>query len=163
MTGDRDASSLILTTTPQQEIVQYSDFNVSHVARCNLADSFGHLVEQFLFLWCRRPALSKYETRLFCWDSDGTRVNSTFLPNTATYTSDSADHRERYEVDEYFSLLNSMQHLEPLGEGNIIPTVHSVPITFGSASFQSGQLSRWKTSKAMRCWTLKHPGQLEVT
>ena len=31
MTGDRDVSSLVLTTTPQQEIVQYSDFNMSHV------------------------------------------------------------------------------------------------------------------------------------
>ena len=28
MTGDRDVSSLVLTTTPQQEIVQYSDFTM---------------------------------------------------------------------------------------------------------------------------------------
>ena len=31
MTGDRDSSSPVLTTTTQQEIVQYSDFNMSHV------------------------------------------------------------------------------------------------------------------------------------
>ena len=31
MTGDRDVSLPVLTTTPQQEIVQYSDFNMSHV------------------------------------------------------------------------------------------------------------------------------------
>ena len=31
MTGDRDVFSLVLTTTPQQEIVQYSGFYMSHV------------------------------------------------------------------------------------------------------------------------------------
>ena len=31
MTGDRDVSLPVLTTTPQQEIVQYSDFSMSHV------------------------------------------------------------------------------------------------------------------------------------
>ena len=47
-------------------------------------------------------AVVKCETQLFCWDSDGTRVNSTSFSNTATYTSESADHRERDEVDQRF-------------------------------------------------------------
>ena len=44
----------------------------------------------------------KYKTRMFCWDSDGTTVNFTSFFNAATLTSDSADHRERYEVDQGF-------------------------------------------------------------
>ena len=75
----------------------------------------------------------KGETRLFCWDSDGTRANSTSLSNTATYTTDSADHRERYEVDQDVSLINSLHHLEPFDEGHIIPTVHSMSITFSGS------------------------------
>ena len=31
MTRDKDVSSLVLTTTPQQELEQYSDFTMSHV------------------------------------------------------------------------------------------------------------------------------------
>ena len=31
MTGDRDVSLPVLTTIPQREIVQYSDFSISHV------------------------------------------------------------------------------------------------------------------------------------
>ena len=41
MTGDRDVSLPVLTTTPQQEIVQYSDFNMSHIPVVILAESFG--------------------------------------------------------------------------------------------------------------------------
>ena len=57
MTGDRDVSSLVLTTTPQQEVVQYSDFTMSHVPVA-IWLSLLVFVEQFLFLWCHRPALS---------------------------------------------------------------------------------------------------------
>ena len=57
MTGDKDVSSLVLTTTPQQEVEQGSDFTMSHVPvaiwLCLLV-----FVEQFLFHWCHRPALS---------------------------------------------------------------------------------------------------------
>ena len=38
---------------------------------------------------------------------------------TATYTSDNADHRELYEVDKGFSLINSLQHFESFDEGHI--------------------------------------------
>ena len=86
----------------------------------------------------------KCKTRLFCWDSDGTRANSTSLSNTATNTSDSADHRERYEVDKDFSLFNSVQHLETFDEGNVIALK---AITFGShlcrvGSFRGGRRQR---------------------
>ena len=57
LTRDRDVSSLVLTTTPQQEIVQYSDFNMSHVPVV-LWLTLLVFVEQFLFLWCHRPTLS---------------------------------------------------------------------------------------------------------
>ena len=57
MTGDKGVSSLVLTTTPQQEVEQGSDFTMSHVPvaiwLCLLV-----FVEQFLFHWCHRPALS---------------------------------------------------------------------------------------------------------
>ena len=57
ITGDRDVSSAVLTTTSQQEIVQYSDFNMSHVPVV-IWLSLLVFVEQFLFLWCNQPALS---------------------------------------------------------------------------------------------------------
>ena len=57
MTGDKDVSSLVLTTTPQQEVEQYSDFIMSHVPVAILL-SLLVFVEQFLFHWCHRPASS---------------------------------------------------------------------------------------------------------
>ena len=127
MTGDRDVSSPVLTTTPQQEIVQYSDFNMSHVPAVPFP-----LVSSACVVKCK--------TRLFCWDSDGTRVNSTSFSNTATYTSDSADHRERYEFDQGFSLINSLQHFESFDEGHIFSTVHSMSFTFGGSLCRVGSL-----------------------
>ena len=58
MTRDKDVSSLVLTTTPQQEVEQGSDFTMSHVPFAFLL-SLLVFVEQFLFHWCHRPALSK--------------------------------------------------------------------------------------------------------
>ena len=57
MTRDRDVSLPVLTTTPQQEIVQYSDFNMSHVPVV-IWLSLLVFVEQFLFRWCHQPAWS---------------------------------------------------------------------------------------------------------
>ena len=57
MTGDRDVSSPVITTTSQQEIVQDSDFNMSHVPVV-IWLSLLVFVEQFLFIWCHQPALS---------------------------------------------------------------------------------------------------------
>ena len=108
-------------------------------ARCNLAESFGPC-GTVPFPLVSSARVVKCKTRLFCWDSDGTRVNSIFFSNTATYTSDSADHRERYEVDQDFSLINSLQHLEPFDEGHIIPTVHSMSITFSGSLCRVGSL-----------------------
>ena len=99
MTGDRDVSLPVLTTTPQQEIVQYSDFNMSHVPVV-IWLSLLVFVEQFLFRWCHQPALSRAKHGCSVGDSDGTTVNSTSFFNAATLTSDSADHRQRYEVDQ---------------------------------------------------------------
>ena len=60
MTGDRDVLLPVLTTTPQQEIVQYSDFSMSHVPVV-IWLSLLVFVEQFLFAWCHQPALSSAE------------------------------------------------------------------------------------------------------
>ena len=139
MTGDRDVSLPVLTTTSQQEIVLYSDFNMSHVPVV-IWLSLLVFVEQFLFRWCHQPALSSAKTRLFCWDSDGTRVNSISFSNTATYTSDSFDHRERYEFDQGFSLINSLQHFESFDEGHIFSTMHSMSVTFCGSLCRVGSL-----------------------
>ena len=140
MTGDRDVSLSVLTTTPQQEIVQYSDFNMSHVPVV-IWLSLLVFVEQFLFRLVSSACVVKCKTRLFCWDSDGTTVNSTSFFNAATLTSDSADHRERYEVDQGFSLINSLQHFESFDEGHIIPTVHAMSFTFSGNLCRVGSLS----------------------
>ena len=57
--GTRDDSRINLkrTTTPQPEVVQYSDFTMSHVPVA-IWLSLLLFVEQFLFHWCHRPALS---------------------------------------------------------------------------------------------------------
>ena len=49
MTRDKDVSSLVLTTTPQQEVVQYSDITMSHVPVA-IWLSLLIFVEQFLFI-----------------------------------------------------------------------------------------------------------------
>ena len=137
MTGDRDVSSLVLTTTPQQEI--YSDFNMSHVPVVIWLTLFG-LCGTVPFPLVSSACVVRCKTRLFCWDSDGTTVNSTSSFNAATLTSDSADHRERYEVDQGWSLINSLQHFESFDEGHIIPTVHAMSFTFCGSLCRVGSL-----------------------
>ena len=89
-----------------------------HVLRacCSLAVSLDHLGATAPPLVSSARAI-KGKTRLFCWDADGTRASPTSLSNTATNTTDSADHREQYEVNQDLSLLTSMQHLESFDEG----------------------------------------------
>ena len=140
MTRDKGVSSLILTMTPQQEVVQYFDlFHHVSRARCNLAVSFG-LCGTIPFSLVSSACVVKSKTRLFCWDSDGTIVNSTSFSNTTTYTADSADHRERFEIDQHFSLINSLQHFESFDEGHIFSTVHSMSITFSGSFCRVGSL-----------------------
>ena len=104
-----------------------------------LAESFG-LCGTVFFSLVSSACVVKCKTRLFCWDSDGTTVNSTSFFNAATLTSDSADHRERYEVDQGFSLINSLQHFESFDEGHIIPTVHAMSFTFSGNLCRVGSL-----------------------
>ena len=129
MTGDRDVSLPVLTTTPQQEIVHFSDLNMSPRARRNLAESFG-LCGTVPFWLVSSACVVKCKTRLFCWDSNGTTVNFTSSSNAATLTSDGADHRERYEVDQGFLLINSLQHIESCDEGYILSAVLAMSFTF---------------------------------
>ena len=58
MTGDEDASSLILTTTPQKEIERGSDFSTSYVPVAVWL-SLLIILEQLLLHWFLRPALSE--------------------------------------------------------------------------------------------------------
>ena len=125
--------------------MQYSDFNMSHVPVV-IWQSLLVFVEQFLFRWCHQPALSS--AKHGCSVGTQTGPESTSFSNTTTYTSDSADHRERYEVDQGFSLINSLQHFESFDEGYIFSTVHSMSYTF------SGSLCRVGTAKRsmLRPW-----------
>ena len=154
-TGDRDVSSLVLTTTPQQEVEQYSDFTMSHVPVVIWLILLV-FVEQFLFLWCHRPALSS--AKHDC--SVGTQTEPESIPlfsNTATLTSDGADHRERYEVYQGFSLINSLQHFESFDEGYIFSEVHAMSITFGGNLCRVGSLcgGRRQRLRATGHWSIQ--------
>ena len=130
---ETDVSSPVLTATTMQEIVQHTDFNMSHVPVV-IWLSLLVFVEQFLV---SSACVVKCKTRLFCWDSDGTRVNSTFS-NTAMYTSHRADHRERYGFDQGSSLINSWQHFESVDDGHVFSTVHSMSFTFSGTLCRVG-------------------------
>ena len=121
MSGDRDVSLLVFTT-------KISTCSSSR-ARRNLAESFA-LCGTVPFWLVSSACVVKCRTRLFCWDSDGTTVNFTSSSNAATLTSDGADHRERYEVDQGFSLINSLQHFESFDEGYIFSAVHAMSYNF---------------------------------
>ena len=140
MTGDRDVSSLVLTTTPQQEIVQYSDFNMSHVPVVIWLTLLVS-VEQFLCLWCHQPCVVKCKARLFCWDLDGTTVifhvllqRSNAPPRTVLITENGM------KSDQGFSLTNSSQHFESFDESYIFSTVHSMFFTFSGSLCRVGSL-----------------------
>ena len=139
MTGDRDVSLPVLTTTPQQDIVQYSDFNMSHVPVV-IWLSLLVFVEQFLFWLVSSACVVKCKTRLFCWDSNGTTVNFTSSSKAATRTSNGADHRERYEVDQGLSLINSLQHFESFDEGYTFSAERAMSYTFSENLCRVGSL-----------------------
>ena len=80
MTGDKDVSSLVLSTTPQQDVEQGSDFTMSHVLVA-IWLSLLVFVEQFHFHWCHRPALSK--AKHGCSVGTQTEPESTLPPSPA--------------------------------------------------------------------------------
>ena len=126
--GTRDDSGINLKRAFGSFVVMIGDRDVSRL--CGTVPF--PLVSSACVLRCK--------IRLFCWDSDGTTVNSTSFFNAATLTSDSADHRERYEVDQGISLINSLQHFESFDEGHIFWTVHSMSITCGGSLCRVGSL-----------------------
>ena len=67
-------SSLVLTTTPQHEVEQDSDFTVSHVPVASFV-----LCGTIPFHWCHRPALSK--AKHSCSFGTQTEPESTPLPS----------------------------------------------------------------------------------
>ena len=152
MTIDSDVSLPVLKTTPQQEIVQYSDFNMSHVPVV-IWLSLLVFVEQFLFRWCHQPALSSAK--------HGCSVGTQTEPQSISPPSPPTQQRSPRTVlitengmksTKVFSLINSLQHFESFDEGYIFSAVHAMSYTFSGESLQSGQPLRWKTSKAMRYW-----------
>ena len=62
-----------------------------------------------------------------------------------------------------FSLINSLQHFESFDEGYIFSAVHAMSYTFSGSLCRVGSLCGGRRQMAMRCWTLEHPDQLEVT
>ena len=115
MTGDRDVSlpgSYHDTTARNCTMLRFQHFSHS---RRNLAESFG-LCGTVPFPLVSSACVVKCKTRLFCWDSDGTTVNS-----AATLT-------------------NSLQHFESFDDGRIIPTVHAMFFTFSGNLCRVGSL-----------------------
>ena len=161
MTGDRDVSSPVFTTTPQQGIVQYSDFNMSHVPVV-IWLSLLVFVEQFLFLWCHQPALSR--TKHDC--SVGTQTETESIPpstptqqrtpRTVLITENGMKSTKVFHSSTVCSTLNRSMKVTSFRRYTQCPSP-SVGV------FAEWQPLRWKTLKAMRCWTLEHPDQLEVT
>ena len=84
-------------------------------SRRNLAESFG-LCGTVHFPLVSSACVVECKTRVFCWDSDGTTVNS-----TAT-------------------LIKSLQHFESFDDGHIIPTVHAMSFTFSGNLCRVGSL-----------------------
>ena len=138
MTGDRDVSLPVLTTTPQQKIVQYSDFNMSHVPVV-IWLSFLVFVEQFLFRWCHQPALSS--AKHSCSVGTQTEQQSISPPSPTQQRSPrTVLITERHEVDKGFSLINSLQHFESFDEGYIFSAVHAMSYTFSGSICRVGSL-----------------------
>ena len=160
MTGDRDVSLPVLTTTPQQEIVQYSDFSMSHVPVV-IWLSLLVFVEQFLFGWCHQPALSS--AKHGCSVGTQTEPQSISPPSTQQRTPRTVLITENgMKSTKVFHSSTVCSTLKSFDEGHNSDSARSV-LHLQWESLQSGQPLRWKTSKAMRCWTLEHPDQLEVT
>ena len=139
MTGDRDVSSPVLTTTSQPEIVQYSDFNMSHVPVV-IWLSFLVFVEPFLFLWCHQPASSS--AKHDC--SVGTQTEPESIPPSSP-TQQRTPRTVRITENgknstKVFSLIDSLQHFESFDESHIFWTVHSMSFTFGGSLCRVGSL-----------------------
>ena len=160
MTGDRDVSLPVLTTTPQQEIVQYSDFNMSHVP---VVIWLSLLVFQFLFCWCHQLACSG--AKHGC--SVGTQTEPQSIPppssmqqrspRTVLITENGMKSTKVFHSSTVCSTLNRSRKVTSFRQCT------QCPFTFSVNLCRVGSLLRWKTSKAMRCWTLEHPDRLEVT
>ena len=139
MTGDRDVSLPVLTTTPQQEIVQYSDFSMSHVPVVVWL-SLLVFVEQFLFGWCHQPALSS--AKHGC--SVGTQAEPQSIspppptqqgtPRTVLITENGMKSTKVFHSSKVCSTLNRSD------EGHIIPTVHAMSYTFSGNLCRMGSL-----------------------
>ena len=107
MTGDRDVSLPVLTTTPQQEIVQYSDFNMSHVPVV-IWLSLLVFVEQFLFRWCSSAWRAQVENTVVLL---GLRRNHSQI------------HLLLQCSNAHLGHINGLQHFESFEESHTIPTV----------------------------------------
>ena len=106
MTGDRDVSLPVLTTTAGNHAI----FRFQHVSHVPAA------------IWLSRLV---FVHQLAC--SGAKHGHSVGTQTSFFITSDSADHRERYEIE---SLINGLQHFESFEESHTIPTVHAMSFTY---------------------------------
>ena len=150
------ANSSLLS--PSGGVKSILSFHHVSCARCNLAVSFG-LCGTVPFSLVSSACVVKCKTRLFCWTQTEPESISPIqqrTPRTVLITENGMKSTKVFHSSTVFKTLNRSMKSH-LFDGAL--NVHHLRWE----SLQSGQPLRWKTSKAMRCWTLEHPDQLEVT
>ena len=100
-------------------------------ARCNLSVLLWSFWNDYYSTGYLGPVRSKIGHSCFIGTQTEQESAPPPSPTTAANTTHSADHRERYAIEQDLSFLTSLQHLESLNESSIIPTVQSMSITFG--------------------------------
>ena len=141
MTGEVSSlffTRLVITTTQQQEVERVSGFTKSHVPVAVWL-SLLFILERIFSTGYLGPRNQRQNTVVLL----GCRRNQSqlqLISYTAPNSTHSADHRERYAIEKDLSLLTSLQHLYSLNENSIIPTLQSMPITFGRSLCRVGSL-----------------------
>ena len=130
-------------------------------ARRNLAESFGSC-GTVPFSWCHQPVLSSAKPGC----SVGTQTEPQSIPppsptqqrspRTVLITENGMKSTKVFHSSTVCSTLNRSMKVTSFRRCTQCPTP-SVGV------FAEWAALRWRTSKAMRCWTLEHPDQLEVT
>ena len=99
MTGDKRC---IFAGSHDDSTTSSSKAQTSPCLTCPLQFGSFDLFGAILFSLVSSACAVKGKTQLFCWTQTEPRANCTSLSNATTYTTDSADHRERYAVDQDF-------------------------------------------------------------
>ena len=144
MTGDEDVSlRWFSTTTPQQEVEQYSDFTMSRVPVA-IWLSLLVFVEQFSFHWCHRPALSSAKHGCSVWTQ--TEPESISPPSPTQQRTP-----RTVLITENGMKSTNVFHSSTVTSFRQCPQCPSPSVEVFA---EWGSLCGGRTSKAMRCWTL---------